>query len=151
VSHTDDSTGKRHRALLDVPWMTPSSETYVSYSSSSAADAALTPPAEDAEGAPRPRRALRQETPTVVPRTGVTDAEALVTGFTAYDVDTLIANKLLTNNNGSSTSRLYDAQFSGICTSLCRVPGASKASLDAGRRTLELCDNCWCAPALHAG
>ena len=70
------------------------------------------------------------------------DADALVTGFTAYDIDAQISAKLAASTDGNATA-LYEGSFSPVCHSLCR-PHASNTSLDAGRRMLELCDNCWC-------
>ena len=70
------------------------------------------------------------------------DADALVTGFTAYNIDAQISAKLLAST-GANATELYTQSFQGVCTSLCR-PKASSTSLDAGRRMLELCDNCWC-------
>ena len=80
--------------------------------------------------------------PQEAPSEASDDADALVTGFTAYNIDAQISAKLAASAGGNATA-LYEGSFRGVCTSLCR-PHASNTSLDAGRRMLELCDNCWC-------
>ena len=80
--------------------------------------------------------------PQEAPSEASDDADALVTGFTAYNIDAQISAKLAASVDGNATA-LYEGSFSPVCHSLCR-PHASNTSLDAGRRMLELCDNCWC-------
>jgi hypothetical protein len=68
------------------------------------------------------------------PRDG--DAAPLVTGFTAYDYDNLIAYKLSEALPNSNSTEVFESQFRGMCTAICR-PDATKSQLDAGRRMLE--------------
>jgi hypothetical protein len=82
-------------------------------------------------------------------------AEALVTGFTAYDFDNLIAAKLAEALPNPNSTEVFETQFRGICTAVCR-PDATRSQMDAGRRMLEracslrarvLVRACaWCAP-----
>ena len=90
-----------------------------------------------------PLRHLLQADSVVNAPSDATDAaDALVTGFVAYNIDAQISAKL-SASAGANATALYESSFKGVCTSLCR-PHASNTSLDAGRRMLELCDNCWC-------
>ncbi len=72
-----------------------------------------------------------------------TDADALVSGFTAYDVDNLISNKLAAAAGETNLTTVFESQFGGVCRAVCDAR-STKGAMDAGRRMLELCDNCWC-------
>lgn len=95
-------------------------------------------PSSDAQ----PLRRLLQDAVVDAPSEGAEDADALITGFVAYNIDAQISAKLAASGSMNATE-LYATSFQGVCTSLCR-PRRSSTSLDAGRRILELCDNCWC-------
>jgi len=64
-------------------------------------------------------------------------------GFDAYTVDQQITAALTAQSNNTNVTDVYLADFAPWCTAL-GTPGASNDTLNAGRRTLELCDNCWC-------
>lgn len=45
--------------------------------------------------------------------------------------------------NNTNATDVYLTSYAPWCTAL-GTPGASNDTLNAGRRVLELCDNCWC-------
>ena len=65
----------------------------------------------------------------------MTDADALVTGSVAVDIDSLITAKLVVSQ-GSSPSDTFATHFKGMCSALC-TPPYTNTSLAGGRRMNE--------------
>ena len=102
-------------------------------------------------------------------------ADALVTGVTAFDADSLISDKLARSVNETNITlcatglhrrcvhllrrcrltpwltaacpcrSVYLAHFTRMCSASCDSDNTTaNQPLVAGRRMLELCDDCWC-------
>ncbi len=80
-------------------------------------------PSSDAQSL---RRSLLQDAVVDAPSEAAEDADALVTGFVAYNIDAQISAKLAASGDMNATE-LYATSFQGVCSSLCR-PRYSKTS-----------------------